>query len=67
MSPHASGTESQQLRMTVSPPHSSLAAKKALGVNLPPQVLSVISVAAHGTGQRPTTRGQKQEENTMSA
>lgn len=57
MSPHSSGTESQQLRMTVSPSHSSLEAKKALGVNLPPQVLSVISVAAHSAGQR-----QQQED-----
>lgn len=57
MSPHSSGTESQQPRMTVSPSHSSLAAKKALGVNLPPQVLSVISVAAHSAGQR-----QQQED-----
>lgn len=52
MSPHSLGTEIQQLRMTVSPSHSSLAAKKALGVNLLPEVPSVISVAAHGTGQR---------------
>lgn len=59
MSPHSSGTESQQLRTTVSPSHSSLAAKKALGVDLPPQVLSVISVAAHGTGQR-----KQQEDNS---
>lgn len=43
----------------MSPSHSSLAAKKALGVNLPPQVLSVISVAAHGTGQH-----KQQEDNS---
>lgn len=62
MSSHSSGTESQQLRMTVSPSHSSLAAKKALGVNLPPQVLSVISVAAHGTGQRQQQEGKSKRK-----
>lgn len=48
--------------MTVSPSHSSLAAKKALGVNLPPQVLSVISVAAHSTGQRQQQEGKSKRK-----
>lgn len=56
--------------MTGSPSHSSLVAKVALGVKLPAQVLSSISVTAHGAEQRQPEAwdtGQQPEGNTASA